>query len=152
SKILLVDLDVHQGNGSAKIFENEPRVFTFSMHGANNYPLHKESSDLDIALPDKINDQDYLKILKNKLPAIIDQQQPDFMFFQSGVDVLCTDKLGRLGLSIAGCKARDKIVLEAAFKNNIPVVVSMGGGYSEKLSDIVEAHANTFRTAMEIYF
>lgn len=152
SQILIIDLDVHQGNGSAHIFENDPRVFTFSMHGANNYPLHKEKSDLDISLPDKTDDKTYLSILKNKIPELIDQVSPDFIFFQSGVDVLATDKLGRLGLSIAGCKLRDRVILEAAKKNKIPVVVSMGGGYSQKLSDIVEAHANTFRSAVDIYY
>jgi acetoin utilization deacetylase AcuC-like enzyme len=151
-QILIVDLDVHQGNGSAKIFENEPRVFTFSMHGANNYPLHKEQSDMDIALPDGIGDDEYLKILSNQLPKLIDRIQPDIIFYQSGVDVLATDKLGRLGLTIAGCKNRDKFVLHTCWQNNIPIVVSMGGGYSEKLADIVEAHANTFRLAADIFF
>lgn len=151
-KVLIVDLDVHQGNGSAKIFENDSRVFTFSMHGANNYPLHKEQSDLDIALPDNIDDQAYLQILTNQLPALLDQVQPDFIFYQSGVDVLKTDKLGRLGLSISGCKERDRLVLQSTYDNKIPIAVSMGGGYSEKLADIVEAHANTFRSAVDIYF
>ena len=151
-QVLVVDLDVHQGNGTASIFHENDRVFTFSMHGGKNYPLKKESSDLDIPLPDGIDDNAYLKILKEKLPVLIDTVQPDFIFYQAGVDVLATDKLGRLGLSQNGCKLRDKYVLETCRINEIPVAVSMGGGYSEKLTDIVEAHANTFRMAVELYF
>ncbi len=151
-QILVVDLDVHQGNGTAKIFENEPRVFTFSMHGENNYPLHKEKSDLDVPLPDKTDGKFYLKKLKNIIPKLIDENEPDFIFFQSGVDVLETDKLGRLSLSQKDCKARDRFVLETCRKNQIPVAVNMGGGYSDRIADIVDAHANTFRLAQEIFF
>lgn len=151
-KILVVDLDVHQGNGTAEIFRDNPNVFTFSMHGKGNYPMHKEISDLDIELEDKTDDETYLKILRETLPQLIDEQQPDFIFFQSGVDVLATDKLGRLGMTINGCKERDRIVFEHCFKNEIPVVASMGGGYSEKIAHIIEAHANTYRLAQDIYF
>ena len=151
-KILVVDLDVHQGNGTAEIFQNNPYVYTFSMHGKSNYPMHKETSDLDIELEDKTDDKTYLAVLRETLPKLIDEQQPDFIFFQSGVDVLATDKLGRLGMSIVGCKVRDKIVFEHCYKNEIPVVTSMGGGYSEKISHIIEAHANTYRLAQDIYF
>lgn len=151
-QILVVDLDVHQGNGTASIFEEEEKVFTFSMHGAKNYPLKKELSDLDVPLPDGIDDASYMGLLKIHLPRLIDELQPDFIFYQSGVDVLKTDKLGRLGLSMIGCKERDRFVLEACKINSIPVAVSMGGGYSERISDIVEAHANTFRLANEIFF
>lgn len=151
-QILIVDLDVHQGNGTAEIFRNEERVFTFSMHGANNYPLHKECSNLDIALPDGTGDQFYLNTLEVNLKNLVQQVQPDFMFFQSGVDVLSTDKLGRLGLSLNGCRSRDKIVLNCAKENNIPLVASMGGGYSDDIKVIIEAHANTYRIAQEIYF
>lgn len=151
-QILVVDLDVHQGNGTASIFEHEDRVYTFSMHGGKNYPLKKEVSDLDISLPDGIDDNSYLTILMEQLPELISNIQPDFIFYQSGVDVLKTDKLGRLGLSMHGCKERDRFVLETCKNNDIPVAVSMGGGYSEKIADIVEAHANTFRLANEIYF
>ena len=151
-RILVVDLDVHQGNGTAKIFENNPSVFTFSMHGDSNYPLHKETSDLDIGLPDKIDDFQYLKILKETLPKLIDSIEPEYIMYKSGVVVLDSDKLGRLGLSIAGCKERDKTVLESAKKHAIPIMCCMGGGYSEKLSLIVEAHANTFRLAQDLYF
>ena len=151
-QILIIDLDVHQGNGTAQIFQNQPKVFTFSMHGAKNYPLRKEKSDLDIGLPDKTEDDFYLKILRNTIPALIDKVQPDFIFYLSGVDVLETDKLGRLSMTMEGCKERDRIVLEACRKNNIPVAVSMGGGYSKRISHIVEAHSNTFRLAQELFF
>ena len=151
-KILIVDLDVHQGNGTAKIFEHETRVFTFSMHGDKNYPVRKEKSDFDLGLPDKTNDAQYLQHLTNILPRLIDQLRPDFIFYLSGVDVLETDKLGRLSLSKQGCKQRDLYVLSIAKSYKIPVAVSMGGGYSPRLKDIIEAHANTFRVAQELYF
>jgi acetoin utilization deacetylase AcuC-like enzyme len=151
-KILVVDLDVHQGNGTAQIFRGDNRVYTFSMHGAKNYPVRKEQSDLDIGLPDKTEDGPYLKILRETLPRLIDEVQPDLIFYLSGVDVIYSDKLGRLSLSIAGCRERDRIVLEACRKNQIPVAVSMGGGYSERLAHIIEAHANTYRLAQEIFF
>ncbi|UJP64263.1 histone deacetylase family protein [Mongoliitalea daihaiensis] len=151
-KILVVDLDVHQGNGTAEICASNPAVFTFSMHGAANYPMHKERSDLDIGLPDKIDDAAYLKILKENFYPLVDQFEPDFIIFQSGVDVLATDKLGRLGLTMQGCKERDRIVLEVAHNNKIPIMCCMGGGYSEKISHIIEAHANTYRLAQEMYF
>ena len=151
-KILVVDLDVHQGNGTASIMAREKRVFTFSMHGGNNYPLHKETSDLDIPLADGTDDRHYLNILRGTLPGLLERVEPDFIFFQSGVDVLKTDKLGRLGMSIHGCRERDRIVLESCKRHAIPVAVNMGGGYSERLADIVEAHTNTFRLAQEIFF
>lgn len=151
-RILVVDLDVHQGNGTAEIFQNEPQVFTFSMHGEHNYPLQKEKSDLDIPLKDGTDDKTYLKLLDKNLKKLLDKTQPDFIFFQSGVDVLKTDKLGRLGLSIEGCRTRDELVLKEAQKGNIPLVASMGGGYSENIRDILEAHANTYRTAQDLFF
>lgn len=151
-KILIVDLDVHQGNGTAQIFQNEDRVFTFSMHGAKNYPARKERSSLDIGLPDGMTDEPYLRILRSTLPALIDSVEPDFIFYLSGVDVLETDKLGRLSLSLEGCRERDRIVLEACRRNRIPVAASMGGGYSDRIATIVEAHANTYRLAQEIFF
>jgi acetoin utilization deacetylase AcuC-like enzyme len=122
------------------------------MHGAKNYPLHKEKSDLDIAMPDGTEDDEYLKKLKSILPELIEQTHPDLIFFQSGVDVLKSDKLGRLALTIEGCKKRDQLVFEEAKKQGIPVVFNMGGGYSEKISVIIEAHANTYRTARDLYF
>lgn len=151
-KILIVDLDVHQGNGTAEIFENDPEVFTFSMHGKNNYPFKKESSDLDIALDDSTRDREYLAILKEVLPGLIEEQRPDFIFYLSGVDVIANDKLGKLGLTLEGCRQRDQFVLETCQQNGIPVQCSMGGGYSPDLRIIIEAHANTYRLARNIYF
>lgn len=151
-KILVVDLDVHQGNGTAQIFQGDERVFTFSMHGAHNYPLVKEKSDLDIGLPDYTADSFYLSVLSANLKNLLDQVEPDFIFYQSGVDILDTDKLGRLGVTREGCKQRDRMVLTLAKQHKIPLVASMGGGYSPDLRDIIEAHANTFRLAQEIFF
>jgi len=152
SKILIVDLDVHQGNGNAKIFEHDARVFTFSMHGEKNYPLRKQVSDLDIGLPDRADGKLFMQQLKNALPRLIEEVEPDFIFYLAGVDILASDKLGRLSVSKQDCLARDKYVLETCKANNIPVAVSMGGGYSEKIADIIDAHANTFRAAQEIFF
>lgn len=151
-KILIVDLDVHQGNGTAEIFRNDTSVFTFSMHGKSNYPFVKEQSDLDIALENDTKDDVYLSILKETLPKLINQEKPDFIYYLCGVDVIATDKLGKLGLTIKGCKERDRFVLQTCFDAKIPVMCSMGGGYSKDIKIIVEAHANTFRLAQEIYF
>ncbi|UOR00033.1 histone deacetylase [Hymenobacter sp. 5317J-9] len=150
-KILIVDLDVHQGNGTAAIFQHEPRVFTFSMHGGRNYPARKEASDLDLPLPDGTDDATYLRLLANTLPRLLDEVRPDFVFYLAGVDVLATDKLGHLGLSRAGCRQRDELVLGLCHRHRLPVVVCMGGGYSERIADIVEAHANTFRVAAGLW-
>ncbi|AXT61493.1 histone deacetylase [Aquimarina sp. AD10] len=151
-KVLIVDLDVHQGNGTAEIFKNDPSVFTFSMHGANNYPFKKEKSDLDIALSNYTNDDYYLKVLKETLPRLIRDQQPDFIYYLSGVDILNTDKLGKLGCTLKGCEERDRFVLQTCFDHNIPVMCAMGGGYSPDIKIIIEAHANTFRLAQSIFF
>ena len=151
-KIMIIDLDVHQGNGTASIFSTNKEVFTISFHGKKNYPFRKEKSDIDLEFDDNTDDQFYLNKLKNLIPNAIDNFKPDFIFYLSGVDVLNNDKLGRLGLSIDGCKERDKFILELCNKNSIPVQVSMGGGYSELLKNIIEAHSNTFRLAQEIYF
>lgn len=150
-QILIVDLDVHQGNGTAVMCKNDARIFTFSMHGADNYPLRKETSDLDIPLKTGIKDGEYLRILQDQLPRLIEQLKPDFVFFQAGVDVLETDRLGKLSLSKSGCKNRDRIVIELCWKKQIPLCVSIGGGYSHRLADTVEAHTNTFRSAVEIF-
>ena len=152
TRILVVDLDVHQGNGTAQIFRDEPRVFTFSMHGANNYPLIKETSDLDIGLADGTSDRFYLSTLDMNLKHLVQEVQPDFIFYQSGVDILDTDRLGRLAVTREGCRERDRLVLSVAKQNRIPLVASMGGGYSHDFRDIIEAHANTYRIAQEIYF
>lgn len=152
NKIMIVDLDVHQGNGTAQIFKYNPNVFTFSMHGANNYPLHKEISDLDIPMPDGTEDTAYLKVLQDQLPILLDTFQPDLVFYLSGVDVLATDKLGRLSMSVQGCKERDYVVFKECHNRGLPVAVSMGGGYSKRISTIVDAHANTYRVAKSVYF
>lgn len=151
-KILIVDLDVHQGNGTAEIFKDDKSVFTFSMHGASNYPFKKETSDLDIALPNDTNDEEYLNILSSVLPKLIEQQQPDFIYYLSGVDILASDKLGKLGCSMKGCAERDLFVLKSCKETKIPVMCSMGGGYSPDIKTIIEAHANTFRIAQEVFF
>ena len=150
-KIFLIDLDVHQGNGTAKIFENESKVFTFSMHGKDNYPLNKEQSDFDIELVTGMEGDFYLDLLYSDLPKLIKKYDPDFLFYISGVDVLKTDKLGKLGLSKEDCKQRDRFVFELAKKLNLPITVVMGGGYSPNIIDIVDAHCTTFRVANELY-
>jgi acetoin utilization deacetylase AcuC-like enzyme len=150
-KILILDLDVHQGNGTASIMRNEEKVFTFSMHGKKNYPFKKELSDIDIELEDQTTDDQYLKLLEQNLDRIAKKISPQFIFYISGVDILSTDKLGRLSISREGCKKRDEIVYEYAYKKNIPIVTSMGGGYSEKIYDIVEAHCNTFKSMLELF-
>lgn len=152
SKVLVVDLDVHQGNGTASIFRDNEKVFTWSVHGERNYPTRKEQSDLDTALPDKTEDKLYLNTIYEILPKLIQEVEPDIIFYLSGVDILETDKLGRLSASIEGCKQRDRFVLEQCQLNHIPVAISMGGGYSPKIADIINAHANTFRLAQELYF
>ena len=151
-KVLIVDLDVHQGNGTAEIFKNDASVFTFSMHGKNNYPFKKEQSDLDIELDNNVGDSEYLSILKKVLPQLIEKEQPDIIYYLCGVDVIATDKLGKLSLTIEGCKQRDKFVLETCKSQNIPVMCSMGGGYSPDIKVIVSAHANTYRLAQDIFF
>ncbi len=150
--ILIVDLDVHQGNGTAEIFQNDPSVFTFSMHGKSNYPFKKERSDLDIALENECDDATYLSILKETLPRLIDSEKPDFIYYLCGVDVIASDKLGKLGMTVDGCKERDRFVLQTCKDHDIPVMCSMGGGYSPDIKIIIDAHANTFRLAQDIFF
>lgn len=150
-KLLIVDLDVHQGNGTAKIFERDQCVFTFSMHGRNNYPFHKEKSDLDVELPDGIEDAYYLNLLEEHLPVLLDSVRPDLVFFLSGVDILATDKFGKLKVSMDGCRRRDEYVFRQLHQRNLPCVVAMGGGYSPEVKTIVDAHCQTFRAAKAIY-
>ncbi len=151
AKILIIDLDVHQGNGTAKLFENEKRVFTFSMHGEHNYPFRKEKSDLDIPLKDGTDDATYLSLLKENVDQLIDKLQPDFAFFLSGVDILSTDKFGKLNVTMEGCKQRDQLIFNLLKEKHIPCTVAMGGGYSADVKIITEAHCNTFRLAKDIY-
>ena len=143
-KVLIIDLDVHQGNGTAEIFRHDPRVFTFSMHAEGNYPFVKEQSDRDIALPTGTSDAAYLSVLTSVLPEIITAHQPDFVFYQSRVDVLSSDKLGKLSLSVQGCADRDRFVFNLCRQHHLPVQCSMGGGDSPQLSAILRAHTNTF--------
>jgi len=150
-KILIIDLDVHQGNGTASIFEGDNNVFTFSMHGQHNYPFHKEHSDLDIGLPDGTSGDEYLRILEQILPELIENEKPDFMCYVSGVDVLATDKFGKMKLSIRDCYNRDEIVFSNSKKYGIPVAVAMGGGYSPDIRHIVEAHCNTYKLAKDVF-
>ena len=150
NKILIIDLDVHQGNGTASMLQNDERVFTFSMHGRNNYPLQKEQSNLDVELEDGIQDKEYLSLLHMNLDQILTSFSPEFIFYQCGVDILATDKLGKLGVSMKGCLERDRIVFDVVRQLNVPVVCTMGGGYSPHIKDIVEAHAQTFRVGMDL--
>lgn len=151
-KILIIDLDVHQGNGTAEIFKDDPSVFTFSMHGAKNYPHRKEKSDLDVGLEDGTSDKEYLKTLNISLDQILNRFEPDFIMYQSGVDVLESDKLGRLSLTMEGVRMRDDIILSLSKELGLPMICSMGGGYSEKISQIIEAHSQVYRLAQEIFF
>ncbi len=152
-QILIVDCDVHQGNGSAVMLANEPRVKTFSMHGASNYPMHKEVSDVDEALADGTPDDVYLPRLQSHLESLIPEEgmRPDLVMYQCGVDVLASDKLGKLGLSLEGCIARDRMVFDRCATWDIPVVCAMGGGYSPQVNTVVQAHANTFRAALDAW-
>lgn len=150
-RILVVDLDVHQGNGTAAIFQNEPRVFTFSMHCRDNYPLHKEESDLDVELPAFTGDEVYLATLRQHIPRLMEEFKPDIVFYQSGVDVLATDRLGQLSLSREGCRERDQEVISQAHRLRIPLVLVMGGGYSERYTTIVNAHCTTYQLVLEQY-
>jgi len=151
-KLLVIDLDVHQGNGTAAILGTRQNVFTFSMHGEKNYPHRKEQSHMDVALPDKTGDNEYLLKLRKSLDQILSQFEPDFILYQCGVDVLESDQLGRLSMTVEGVKQRDKTVLNLAQSLKIPIVCCMGGGYSKRVSQIVEAHAQVFRLAQEMYF
>ena len=149
-RILVIDLDVHQGNGTAEIFSNDPRVFTFSMHGEKNFPFRKERSDLDVGLEDGCGDREFLVRLDLALPKLL-EHKPDFVFYLSGVDVLESDSLGKLALSRAGCMERDRMVFQFCKAHGLPVQVSMGGGYSPDIKDIVDAHCNTFKIGIDIF-
>ena len=150
-QILVIDLDVHQGNGTARLMQGEPRVFTFSAHGADNFPARKEKSDLDIGLPTGTTDGTYLQMVAETVPRLIETVRPDFVFYLAGVDVLATDALGKLALSREGCRERDELVLGLCHAKSLPVAVCMGGGYSKRMADIVEAHANTHRVAAMLF-
>ncbi|MCW3463378.1 histone deacetylase family protein [Chitinophaga nivalis] len=150
-QLLVIDLDVHQGNGTAALFAHNANVYTFSMHGAHNYPFHKETSDWDIPLPDGMTTDAYLVELTAALPVLIDRVKPDLVFYLSGVDILDSDKFGKLKVTAAGCRQRDELVFQALQQRGIPCAVAMGGGYATHIKDIVNAHCNTFRAGMDIY-
>ncbi len=149
-RFLIVDCDVHQGNGTAFIFQNEEEIFTFSMHGAKNYPLFKEKSTLDIELPDGTSDTEYLETLNEALPRVF-LHNPDIVFYLGGADPFEKDKLGRLGLTMQGLRARDEMVLEFAKQREVPIVTVMSGGYALNIDDTVEIHCNTIRAVKKIF-
>ena len=146
----VVDCDVHQGNGTATIFADDAEVFTFSMHGAKNYPLFKASSTLDIELPDKTGDEEYLSALARNLPRVL-AHAPDIIFYLGGADPFVSDKLGRLALTLEGLRARDELVLRSCREQNVPVVTVMSGGYAKDINDTVEIHCNTIRAARAVF-
>jgi acetoin utilization deacetylase AcuC-like enzyme len=150
-RALVVDLDVHQGNGTAAVFEGDPEVFTFSMHGERNFPFRKQRSSLDIALADGAGDEVYLDVLARHLPRVVEAARPDLLYYQAGVDPLAEDTLGRLSLTHAGLEARDAFVLEAAQRSGVPVVVTLGGGYARPLEATVRAHIGTYRAARMVW-
>lgn len=146
----VIDLDVHQGDGTAQIFVGDPAAFTASMHGKSNFPFRKQQSTLDVDLPDSTSDDAYLSALDQLLPRVL-EFRPDIVFYQSGVDALRSDALGRLSLTQDGLKERDRRVLIAARDNSIPLVITQGGGYSKPIELSAQAHANTFRMAAEVF-
>ena len=151
SRALVVDLDVHQGNGTAAIFAHEPEVFTLSLHGEKNYPLMKEQSSLDVGLADGTQDDEYLYALALHLSGTLDRFQPEVVFYQAGVDPFFDDRLGRLALTLQGLRWRDEMVLESCRARCIPCVITLGGGYARSLVNTVEAHCNTLRAASAVF-
>ncbi|MCE9595492.1 MAG: histone deacetylase [Planctomycetes bacterium] len=150
-RILIVDLDVHQGDGTAAIFAGDERVFTFSMHGAKNFPGRKEASDLDVPLDDETDDDAYLVALDRNLALAVERSRPDFVFYQGGVDPLAEDRLGRLALTHAGLLERDRRVFAAVRARSLPIVATLGGGYAEPIDLSIEAHVNTYRAARAVF-
>ncbi len=149
-RFLIIDCDVHQGNGTAFIFEKDSSVFTFSIHGAKNYPLFKENSTLDIELPDRTGDAEYLETLNEALPRIF-LHDPDIVFYLGGADPFEKDKLGRLGLTMEGLRKRDETVLSFAKDREVPIVTTMSGGYAADINDTVEIHSNTIRAVKKVF-
>jgi acetoin utilization deacetylase AcuC-like enzyme len=146
----IIDCDVHQGNGTAAIFNGDESVFTFSIHGAKNYPLFKERSSLDVELPDGTGDETYLETLREQLPRIF-AHAPDLVFYLGGADPYEKDKLGRLALTIEGLRERDRLVLSECRSRGVPVATTMSGGYASEISDTVEIHCNTIRVARSVF-
>ncbi|MDZ7806841.1 MAG: histone deacetylase [Gracilimonas sp.] len=152
NKVLVIDCDVHQGNGTAHIFEKDENVYTFSIHGENNYPFKKPSSDLDIGLPDKTNDKDYHIALISALSRIKSEFNPDLVFYLGGIDPLERDHFGRLSLTMDGLRKRDRIVIETITQWNKPITLLLSGGYAPTLPETVTAHAQMFEVAKEMGF
>jgi acetoin utilization deacetylase AcuC-like enzyme len=150
-RALVVDLDVHQGDGTAAIFAGDESVFTFSMHGAKNFPFRKQRSSLDVELADGCGDSEYIATLEEHLPAVLDRARPDVLFFQAGVDPLEHDLLGRLKLTPAGLRLRDRIVASASRDRGIPLVLTLGGGYAKPIALSVDAHLGTWREARDAF-
>ena len=149
-RALVLDLDVHQGNGTAALCRTDPDTFTFSMHAANNYPAHKEHSSWDIALPDGTTDEQYLDQLEESLPVLLERSRPDLILYQAGVDVLQGDRFGKMALSMAGVGERDRITCDFARRAGSPLAVTLGGGYARDINRIVAAHCQTVREARSI--
>jgi len=148
-RALVVDLDVHQGNGTAAIFEDDPDVFTFSMHGERNYPTAKMRSDLDVGLPDGTGDDDYLGALAWHLPEVLERSRAEVVFYLAGVDPAAGDRYGKLALTEQGLRSRDRYVVEQAHGRGLPVVLLLAGGYAPTVSRTAELHANTFIEAAD---
>lgn len=150
-RILIVDCDVHQGDGTARIFQDDPSVFTFSIHGRGNYPFNKAESDLDLALPDGAGDEEYLAALKDGIGQSIERAQADMVFYLAGADPFMGDTFGRMGLTKAGLAERDRWVLSACREADLPVAITMAGGYARRIDDIVDIHAQTLKIATDLY-
>ena len=145
NKILIIDLDVHQGNGNSEIFKNDNQVFTFSMHSKVNYPAKKSVSDLDIELEENLEDREYIDILKNNL-KYLNEKEFDFVFYIAGVDIHYNDRLGKLKISDNGIFERDELVIDNFFSNKIPICGVLGGGYNEDFNKLVELHSSLHKT------
>jgi acetoin utilization deacetylase AcuC-like enzyme len=150
-RVLIVDCDVHQGNGTAAIFRNDPRVFTFSIHGRNNFPLKKEASDLDMALPDGTGDRDYLEALQKGLAQAFSRARAQLVIYLSGADAYEGDRFGKLKLSKQGLWNRDRLVFGFCREYRLPVAVTLAGGYAPEIDDIVDIHFQTVKAAEEFY-
>jgi acetoin utilization deacetylase AcuC-like enzyme len=146
----VVDLDVHQGDGTASIFQDDPEVLTLSIHAESNFPFRKQKSSIDIGLPDGMGDEQYLEILRGVLPEVW-SFRPDLVLYQAGVDALAEDRLGKLSLTHGGLVRRDRMVFEGAVQHNVPLAIVLGGGYAHPIELTVQAHANTFRTAASVW-
>ena len=151
NKVLIIDLDVHQGNGTAYSFSNTSSCFTISVHGQKNYPFRKEKSDIDIGLTDNMGDKEYLLILDDLLSYVKKIKKPDLLFYLAGIDILQTDHFGRIAISHDGLRKRDRMVLDFAYNNEIPICLLLSGGYAPTVEQTVKAHASVFEQAIDIF-